>query len=145
MRHALMLLTFLAVACTPGEDPIAAAEDVVRSHEQFASAGDLEGVLSNAADDIVVLASGLPLVEGKAAFAEFYRDLLAMGQWEFGHDYAGATVLGDAVVLHGVARGNLTPPAGTATQFANNFIMVLRPGADGRFKFWRIAFAPSSQ
>lgn len=135
----------VADGCAGGEDPIAAAQDVVRSHEQFAKAGDLEGVLSNAADDLVVLASGAPLVEGKAAFAQFYRGLLAMGQWEFGHDYAGATVLGNAVVLHGVARGNLAPTGGAATQFANNFILVLKPGPDGRFKFWRIAFAPSSQ
>ena len=131
-------------AVRSGDVRITAAIDMVRSHEAFARAGDLEGILSNAADDIVLLVSGMPLVDGKAALTGFYRGLLAMGAWEFGHDYAGAEVVGDAVILHGLARGRLTPPGGATTEFANNFILTLRPGADGCFKFWRIAFAPST-
>ena len=142
MRYLLPLL-FLSFACTRG-DAVAGAKDVIRSHEQFAKAGDLDGVLSNVADDIVLLTPGAPLVQGTAAFRDMYRALFEMGQWDFTHHYDGAAVAGDVIVLHGVARGTLTPAGGQPSAFANNFMLILKPGPDGRFKVWRGAFAPSA-
>ena len=143
MRHFWPML-FLFAGCTGG-DPIAAAQDVIRSHEQFAKASNLDGVMSNVADDIVLLAPGMPLVQGATAFRDTYRGFFEMGQWDFRHDYTGTAVAGDAVILHGVARGTLTPAGGQPGPFANNFILMLKPGPDGRFKVWRAAFAPSAQ
>ncbi len=124
------------------ETAIAAAKAVIRSHEEFAGAGDLPGVMSNIADDVVLLTAGAPLVQGAQAFEAFYAQLLAMGRWLFGHDYHGAEIVGDTVFLHGVAKGSLTA-ADAATDFANNFLHVLRPGSDGRLRVWRAAFAPA--
>jgi len=146
MNRSAYSFLLLAVACSGNElptDMIAAAKDVMRSHEEFAAAGDLEGVLSNAANDIVLLTAGVELVEGKDSFRDFYEGLLALGSWQFDHDYGGADVLGDAVVLHGVARGTLTPPEGEPSSFANNFVLVLRSQPDGSLKVWRVAFAPA--
>ena len=118
------------------------AKKVIASHERFARKADLAGVLSNIAEDIVLLTADSPLVEGKQAFSSFYSALFQMGQLDFQHDYSGAEVVADTVFLHGVARGTLTPAEGVATTFANNFLFVLK-NVDGRFKVWRGAFAPS--
>jgi ketosteroid isomerase-like protein len=128
----------------PPSDLISEAQAVIRSHEEFAMAGDLDGVLSNVADDIVALASGAPLVEGAEAFRDFYAGIMAIGDVTFGHDYSGAATAGDLVVLHGVSRGAFTTADGEQIPFENNFIHTLRRGSDGRLKVWRAAFAPAT-
>lgn len=126
-------------------DVISEAKGVVSSHEEFAMAGNLDGVMSNMADDIVVVASGVPLVNGKAAFRDFYAGMMASGSQEFGHDYNGGEAIGDdVVVLHGVSRGTLTTNEGLVSEFSNNFVHVLRRAEDGRFRLWRATFAPDS-
>lgn len=119
------------------------AKAVVRSHEAFLRVADLDGLMSNVADDVVVLNADTPLIKGKVAFRDFAASLLQIGGVDLGHDYEGAEVVGDAVVLHGVARGTLTPATGQATRFANNFIDILKRQPDGKFRLWRIAFASS--
>ena len=135
-------------ACVPSapadEDLIVRAKDVVASHEREAMAGNLDGVVGNAAQDIVVLAAGAPLVQGRDAFQEFYGHMLEAGSVEFTHDYSGAEVVGEAVVLYGVAGGTLTPPEGQTVPMQNNFLMVLKPDSTGAMKLWRVAFAPPS-
>lgn len=127
------------------DDLIAQAKAVVARHEAEAMAGNLEGVLANCAPDIVVLASGAPLVEGLDAMREFYGSLLAAGSFESStHNYSAAETAGDAVVLHGVARSTLIPPEGPPVPTENNFLMVLRLSEVGLMKFWRVAFAPVS-
>jgi ketosteroid isomerase-like protein len=123
--------------------PIDEAKRVVQSHERNARAGDLDAIMSNATDDVVVLAPNTPLIQGKAALREFYASLLKAGAFDFGHDYAGAAVVADTVFLHGVARGTFTPTGAQPNRFANNFILVLRRDAGGKYKFWRISFGPS--
>ena len=136
---------FACAPSAPNADAlIASAKAVVTDHENVAMAGDLDGVMANCAPDIVVMASGAPLVEGLDAMREFYGGLLAAGSVEFRHDYSGAAVVGDAVVLHGVSRGTLTPPEGPATPMENNFLMVLKPDEVGEMKIWRVGFAPPS-
>jgi len=126
-------------------DAIFEAKAVVTSHEGLAMAGDLDGVMSNMADDIVVLAYGVPLIDGAAAFREFYAAMMAAGRMNFGHDYTGADVINDDIVeLHGVSRGTMTTDDGQTSEFSNNFVHVLRRGTDGKFKMWRAAFAPDS-
>jgi len=126
-------------------DAISEAKTVVSSHEALAMAGDLDGVMSNIADDVVILAYGVPLVEGESAFRDFYAGLMAAGQMKFGHDYTGAeTISDDLVVLRGVSRGTMTTNDGDVSEFSNNFIHLLRRGGDGKFKMWRAAFAPDS-
>jgi ketosteroid isomerase-like protein len=126
-------------------EAISEAKNVVTSHEGLATAGDLDGVMSNMADDIVALVYGVRLIEGKEAFREFYAGLMAVGALEFGHDYTGEEEIGnDVVVLHGVSRGTLTGNDGTVSEFSNNFVHMLRRGDDGQFRFWRASFAPSA-
>jgi ketosteroid isomerase-like protein len=141
--YTILLLCFL-VGCT-SRNPIQEAKDVITAHEEYVKAGDLDGILSNTADDIVVLVPGVPLMKGKQAVREFYTGYLAMGKSEFVHEYHGAEVVGDAVVLHGLAKGKLTRVDGSVSEFANNFIITMRYQPDWKMKFWRVAFAPSSQ
>lgn len=129
---------------TMSPDAVAEAKAVIESHERYAMAGDLDAVMTNIDEDIVMLAGGVPLVEGAAAFRAFYAGLIESGELNFGHDYSGSEVLGDLVTLHGVSRGSIVPPDGEAMQFENSFIHILRRGDDGRLRVWRAAFAPSS-
>ena len=126
-------------------DPIQEAKSVITSHEQYAKAGNLEGILSNMADDAVALTPGLPLIKGKQAVKEFYAGVLAMGKSEFSHLYDGADLAGDVVVLYGLATGKTTLKDGTVTALANNFLIVMKRQADGKMKCWRVAFAPSGK
>ena len=124
-------------------NPVDQAKSIIASHEGLVEVGDLEGIMTNFADDVVVLAAEMPLVEGKAAVRDMYTGMLQMGTWDFGHDYSGAEVVADLVFLHGVARGSLTPEGGEADEFANNFVLALRKQADGNYRFWGVAFLPS--
>lgn len=126
-------------------EPIEAVKVVVASHEDFVRQGDLDGMLENIADDIVTLAANAPLIAGKVAFREFYAALFSMGVWDFTHDYHGAEVVGDTVILHGVAIGTLTVRGTEPDSFTNNFLHVFRKQSDGRFRLWRAAFAPTGQ
>ena len=126
-------------------DAIDQAKAVVRSHEDFMAAGDLDSIMSNVAEDIVLLAPDSPLIEGKAAMRAVYASFIAMGRWEFGHDYSGAEVFGDFVMLHGIARGSMTPPEGEPVPLANSFLLTLRRDDTGAFRIWRGAFAPSGE
>lgn len=121
------------------------AKSMIESHEQYAKAADLDMIMTNVSEDVVVLVPGIPLVEGKKAFREFYDGLLKMGNLDFDHDYHGSEVIGNTVVLHGVANGSITPKDSESNEFANNFVLVLKYDSDGKIKFWRVAFASSSQ
>lgn len=126
-------------------DAIDQAKSVIRSHEVFMAAGDLDGVMSNMAEDVVMLAPDSPLIQGKKAMRATYTSFISMGQWEFGHDYSGEVVVGDLVMLHGIARGSMTPPEGEPVPLANNFMLTLRRDHTGTFRVWRGAFAPSGE
>jgi len=117
------------------------ARAVLVAHDRAANAGNLEAVLHNVADDVVVLAPGAPLMEGKEAFRAFYENMLET-KWDATHDLAAAQEVWDVVVVHGVARGRATPPGGCPERVANNFLILLKPDDQGEFKIWRAAFGP---
>ncbi len=143
MKNLAFIFLCVATQCACASDVISEAKDVVTSHEHFAVANNLDGVMTVAADDIVVMAYGVPLIEGKEAWRKFYGELLSSGRQVFGHDYTGEEAIGgDVVVLHGVSRGTFTTNEGDVSGFSNNFIHVLRRGADGKFRIWRASFAP---
>lgn len=115
------------------------AEAVMAAHDGAAKAGDLEAVMENVADDVVVLAPGMPVVQGRAAFRTFYEGMLQT-TWDAAHHMSGAEQAGDVVVLHGVASGTMTPPGGEPVPVANNFLILLKPDSTGAYKIWRAAF-----
>lgn len=115
------------------------ARAVLIAHDRAANAGNLEAVMHNIADDVVVLAPGMPLVEGKEAFRAFYREMLR-AKWNAAHDLSAAEEVWDVVVTYGVARGKATQPGGSPQRVANNFLILLKPDAEGEFKIWRAAF-----
>ena len=144
MKWLVITLCFLLIGCAR-RHPIEDARAVIKSHEAFAKAGDLEGVVSNVADDVVVLTPDTMLVTGKPAFRTFYAWTLSSGSWEFYHEFEGTDVEGDAAIVFGLVRGSLTRRDSTVTLFSNNFLMILRYQSDGKMKFWRIAYTPSSR
>ena len=144
MKYTAIFLVCLIAACS-SRNPVEEAKAIVVAHESNVASGNIDGILDNTADDIVVLASGMPLVKGKQAVRDFYSGLFKMGKSQFIHEYQGSDVVGDIVILFGTAKGSLTKPDSSTVQFASNFIQVFRYQADGKIKFWRVAFAPTSQ
>ena len=153
LTFAVLPLTFLA-ACQPAateltEEQMSAAVEqakaVLASHEALVRSADLDGILQNMSEDVVALAPDAPLVVGREATRQLYVGMLGMGVWDMTHHYDGADVVGDLVILYGVARGSLTPEGGVAAEFANNFILTLRKETDGNYRVWRAAFAPSGE
>jgi ketosteroid isomerase-like protein len=124
-------------------DAIEEARALVRSHEEYSAAGDVEGVLSNMAEDIVMLAPDAPLIEGKDAVRAAYEGFFSMGKWDFYHEYSGAEEVGEVVIFHGVAKGTMTPVEGDPVPLANNFILMLKRNQNGTLQFWRGGFAGS--
>jgi ketosteroid isomerase-like protein len=153
LLFSIPMMTILT-ACQPTatelteEQKSAAVEQakvVLASHEELVRSGDLDGIIQNMAEDIVVLAPDAPLVVGREATRQMYVGMLGMGAVDMIHHYDGAEVVGDLVVLHGVARGTLTPEGGVASEFANNFMLTLRKETDGDYRVWRAAFAPGGE
>ena len=91
-----------------------------------------------------MLAADAPLVVGMDAFREFYAGLLQTGKLIFTHDYTGAEVMGDSVVLYGVARGTIEPVSGDVESFANNFIITVKQTRNGP-KIWACSFRRSGR
>ena len=144
MKSFGLVLAFLLLGCAT-RNPLEEAKAVLKSHEEYVKAGNLDGVINNMADDIIGMAPGMTLIKGKDEFRAFYSSVFKMGKSEFVHDYHGADIVGDVVILHGLARGTLTLHDSTTSPLANNFMIALRYQSDGKLKVWRAAFAPSSQ
>ena len=133
--------TALTARAATDTDAIARAKAVMAAHDRAANSDDLDAVMVNIADDVVVLAPGLPLVKGKEAFRTFYVGMLQV-KWDTAHHFEGADQVGDVVVLYGVASGTMTPRGGPAAPAANNFVILLKPDRTGAYKIWRAAFGP---
>lgn len=140
---ALEKPSHVVIGVTLMDEAVDKAKAVIASHEEFTRTRDLAGILSNVADDIVLLAPNVSLVSGLGEFRRLYSDLIDMGTWDFTHEYAGSSVVDDVVILHGVARGTFTPSSGDPAPILNNFLLILR--RDGAcFKLWRGAFGPAA-
>jgi ketosteroid isomerase-like protein len=125
-------------------DAIREAKTIVGRHEELIRTGDVDGIVANVADDAVFLAPSVPLMEGRAEVSRLYEDMLAMGFWDLHHQYGGAEPVSELVVLHGVARGTMTPVGEEGVAIMNNFVITLRRQPDGaKLLFWRVAFAPA--
>jgi ketosteroid isomerase-like protein len=127
-------------AAAQGVAAVEEAKAVVKSHEEFVLSGNLDGVMSNCTDDVVVLAAGAPLQVGKAAVRSMYASILQAKPPRGEHQYQGGVAIGELVILHGVFKIAATPDT---PAMANNFILTLRREADGKYRFWRVAFAPA--
>ena len=144
MKLSILLLCFLVLGCSSRQS-VEEAKAVVKSHEESAKAGNLEGVVGNMAEDVVGMVPDMPLIKGKDAFRVFYANAFKMGKMEFTHEYHGAEVEGDIVILYGFAQGTLTRPDTTMVPMANNFLMVLKADSDTTMKIWRMAYVPTAK
>jgi ketosteroid isomerase-like protein len=141
MKYPVLFLCLLVLGCSSRQS----AEDakaVLKSHEAYVKAGDLDSVISIMADDIVGIIPGMPLIKGKDAFKIYYANNFTMGKTELTHDVRGAEAEGNIVILHGFVHGTLTRPDTTMVPLANNFLIVLKAQPDSAMMIWRVAFAP---
>lgn len=144
---AMVLTNGSCVAAAPRRGPpVDEVRTLIRDHESFAHAGDLDGIMRSIADDIVLLVPGTPLLKGKAAFRDHYASFLRAlkpGTLELTHEIEGEEVVDNTIHLHGVASGQFVAANDATNRFANNFVYVLKRQATGELKFWRIAVAPA--
>lgn len=124
------------------------ATAVMADFDRARNAGDLDGLMEAVAEDVVVLAPDVRLIEGKKAFRDFHaRTLKASwaGRADVAHYFAGAEETGDVVILHGVASGAIRPPGTAPFPVANNFVVLLKADVTGEYRIWRMAFAPTER
>lgn len=113
------------------------ARAVIAAHDRAAASRNVDAVMQNVADDVVVIAPGTPLLEGKDAFRAFYESSLADACAPI-HELAAAQEVWDVVVAHGVAKAK-TEENGCPTRSQENFLILLKPDSNGEFKIWRVA------
>jgi uncharacterized protein (TIGR02246 family) len=148
MRSPPLLLALAAlgatVACGPSgptpEDEAAAMAGIERHNvavEQALSAGDLDALMAEIAEDAVWLPPGEEPIEGKEAIRAFYEDLFSQVRLEgrLSPEHLEVHVMGDWAVLRGVLVGSVTPlGGGEPASLANKFVNVLRREPDGSWK-----------
>jgi len=144
MKYPVLFLCLFVLGCS-SRQPLQEATAVIRSHEAFLKAGNLDSVLSNMTDDVVGVIPGMPMVKGKDAFRIYYATSFKSGRTDIAYDIQGAEAEGSAVIVHGFAEGTLTLPDTTMIPLAENFLMVLKEQPDGRLKLWRVASSPGAR
>lgn len=147
-RTSLVFLCLVVSACAttnaPHDSWIDEAKAVIQSHESFARTGDLAGIMTNVAEDVVVLAPETPLIKGKSAFRELYAGFLKGGT-----STSGMTT--KALKSSAIPSYFTGSPEGGSSQRRASQPHSLTTSSwyssqpTGRFQFWRIAFGPSGR
>jgi len=136
------------VTITQEATAIDMATAVMAAHDRASNAGDLDAIMENVAEDVVVVAPDVRMIEGRDAFRDFYAGMLRSswaGNSDVTHYFAGAEESGDVVILHGIACGAIRPPGTVPIPVANNFLILLKPDVTGAYKIWRAAFGPAER
>jgi len=106
---------------------------------RLASEGkDIDGVLSYWTDDAVVLAPGLPVVQGKAALRDYVEGSLKIPGFNITWTSTDATVSADGSQAYIFSRNVVTMngPDGTPIEMVGRAVTIWRREADGE---WRCA------
>jgi len=102
---------------------------------QFALANDADQMMSQWADDIVLLQPGAPIMRGRAAIAEKFRSAPRPEIVEYVLDIHEVKVFGDHAFQWGTYLYGMRPPGGGETIRTHGKIMrVLQRQADGTWK-----------
>jgi ketosteroid isomerase-like protein len=120
------------------------AEARVRQAYEDMGIGDIEGLMTFFADDVVLQNPGQPPLVGIEAVRAFWSRTLSTFVPRAVPRVEEANEFGDAVVLRGQVVGKMISRTdGVETPVDSWFLQVYRRQPDGTLRFWRGANGPS--
>jgi uncharacterized protein (TIGR02246 family) len=143
-RFAPLLLVFAACAKAPDSSAgtpadvvaITALRDSIQAAE---TGGRPDGMFAAFAEDVVVMAPGMPALEGKPAATEAMRGMFQAMSMSVQYASAEMVVMGDWAFDRGSYSGTMTPKAGgPATADRGKYLWLLHKGPDGSWKYHRV-------
>lgn len=139
MTRIFFLLLVLMVSCKQKEEstPAKTLAEVIAAD----NAGDLDKLISNYAEDAILIPSGSNDIVGKNAIREYYRNIFAGSslqlQW-------GANEIIDAhelTIMRGITTGkSISKADSSATQVNDKYLMVLKKQSGG-WKVYRLMWS----
>ena len=142
LSMVLLVSCYSASAQTSSEH--AAVQKTVRAIIDADNAGDIAAVSRLYLDDAVWLPPTGPVVAGKVAILPRYRDTFARFTINLDFESAETQVFGDWAFDRGLTRGQLTSRENGATSVINDkYLMILRKGADGKWRIARLMWNPA--
>lgn len=137
----LFLVTLIIPALAQAEDEaIAAVKRQLAISEEAFNSGDVDRAVTIFADDAVVIAGSQPVVEGRQAIEQVYRDLMGAYDFMFKLHTIEMVHAGDLVYERGDYTLKLVDKT-TGDIFAdlhNNHMHIFRKQPDGSWKTWRM-------
>jgi ketosteroid isomerase-like protein len=121
------------------EDDLRAIAALNDRDVEFALAGDPTAMMSQWADDIVLLQPAGPIVRGRSMAADAFlgaASAIEIIEWMF--DFEEIRILGDHAIEWGTYRGRMRPRVGgDAFQTSGKLLRVLQRQPDGSWKIHR--------
>jgi uncharacterized protein (TIGR02246 family) len=123
---------------TSREDDLRAIEAISQRDMQFALANDPDRMMSQWADDIVLLQPVGPIMRGRAAIAQAFESVQSPEIVEYELDMQEVMVLGDYAFQWGTYRYGMRPRTGGDTMRTSGKLMrILQRQPDGAWKIYR--------
>ena len=120
------------------ENDLRAIEAVNQRDVQFALANDAERMMSQWADDIVLLQPGAPVMRGRDTIAAAFGSVERPEIVGYVLDIQEVTVCGDQAVQWGTYRYEMRAHAASEPlQTGGKIMRVLQRQPDGGWKIWR--------
>ena len=125
------------------EDERRALHDIRERIEEAENAGITERFVEVMADDIVLMVPDQPVQQGKAACAEFVRNVLAGLLSRFSRRIVYASdevdIVGGVAFDRGTFAFTVTPrEGGQTTRVTGKYLWLLRRAEDGPWRMWRV-------
>jgi uncharacterized protein (TIGR02246 family) len=120
------------------EADLRAIEAINERDMQFALANDSDKMMSQWADDIVVLQPAGPIMRGRQAIAKTFQEIESPEIVEYKLDIQEVSVLGDHAFQWGTYRYSMRPRTGGDTVHTSGKLMrILQRQSDGSWKIYR--------
>ena len=123
---------------TTHEADVRAIEAISQQDMQFALANDRDKMMSQWADDIVLLQPAGPIMRGRTAIAHAIQAVEAPEIVEYELDMQEVTVSGDYAFQWGTYHYSMRPrTGGDAVRTSGKLMRILKRQADGSWKIYR--------
>jgi uncharacterized protein (TIGR02246 family) len=123
---------------TSREEDVLAIEAISQRDMQFALANDPDKMMSQWADDIVLLQPVGPIMRGRAAIAEAFEGVQSPEIVEYELDMQEVMLLGDYAFQWGTYHYGMRPRTGGDTMHTSGKLMrILQRQPDGAWKIYR--------
>jgi ketosteroid isomerase-like protein len=143
---SIVVLAFLACCCTAHAGGTANRTGDEQKVDAIFAAHDgmkagLDPYLRWVAEDVILMPHDGVVIEGKAAYAQHIRDILAAGDMAIHHEPIAVYSFAEMVIVRGRATGSFTPNGQTTSSlFETKNVFIFRRLENGELRVWQIIF-----